>query len=318
MKKINNHFSKFLFISLAGLIISSCGQDNPMKRNNTTDSALVAFQKGEKFIFTDSVQTYFITNSNKGTRIDISPNSFVFENGTSPVEDVVIEIKEFVSPADFIWSKLSMQGKNGLLKLGGAIYIEAKSGDKALKLREGKTIKISFPVGSDPQKMNLYTGTIKDGYIEWGHILDSIQPPPNINDTIILEGGIKGISFASKFDYYSFNSTEVGWLFCGYELKKENTTKLSLSIDTTIIPNTKILFNDIKTIGVPVYENGYLIFHNIPIGEKATLFGFYQEDGAKFFMYRKDVIVGNNMIENSIFKEVSLDQLKAEIETIKW
>lgn len=316
MKKQNNHRVNFLFFVLGILIISACGQDNTKKKNNTTDSMLQAFEKGEQFYFSNSIDSVFIINANKGTRIDISPNSFVFEDGTAPTGEINVLLKEFYSPSDFIFSKVSMQHKNNLLETRGMIFFEAKSEGKILKLKEGKTIKISFPVSAEARNMNLYTGTFKDGYIKWDDIIDSVRIATN--DTIILEGGIKGISYATKLDYYSVNTKEVKWLFCGMPLKGDNSGTMTLAIDTAIIPDLKIVFNNIKTIGIPVYDNGKLIFYNLPLGEKATLFGFYQEDGAKFFMCKKDIIVGNNMTENVLFKEVTLDQLKAEVETIKW
>ena len=112
-----------------------------------------------------------------GTRIFISANSIVNEQGKTISNQVKIELKENYAFADFITSNLQTISNDELLQTQGMIYFNATNGnDLNLKIDKGKPIRIEFPVRDIVAGAKIFKGERdKNGNINWDTIGDPIK-----------------------------------------------------------------------------------------------------------------------------------------------
>jgi hypothetical protein len=113
----------------------------------------------------------------KGTVLKIRKSTFSEANG----KEIELTLKEYYTVQDFIYNKLSTNTVDGkVLKSGGMIFLEAKSGDKPLKVNDANPITIMFPKIKETKNPYLFSGEIgTSGIIKWGN------PIVSYNDTII-------------------------------------------------------------------------------------------------------------------------------------
>ncbi|MGQ0829108.1 MAG: hypothetical protein ACT4ON_12025 [Bacteroidota bacterium] len=316
MNKQNN-LIQFILLSITMMIITSCGNGNKVRQNLTKD-IIDKYQKNPQ-VYYYMPDSAFSVIGKEGTRISILANSFLFEDGTSPKEKIEITLKECYSPSDIVFNNLSTQMNDCLLQTGGMIFFEAKSEKKVLKLKEGKSIEIGFPVKNEYETgMQLYKGSFDKGYLKWDEVIVTDVKRKKIVKPLDVENSPS--SFSSEEDslkYYLFDSQTSGWLNCDKKLEGQDKTILTVITDSSITPNIRLVFNDLRVAAFPIKENGNLIFYNIPLGKKASLIGFYKEN-EKIFMYRKDIVVVTNAKENALFNESSIEQLKAEADKMQW
>lgn len=306
-----------IYITLLGLLVS-CGVQTEVteQKDNSTAELFSQFEKQSAF-FTFSPDSVFKLIGKEGTEITILPGCLVHQDGINPTGEITLEMKECYSASDIVFNNLTTQTKNDLLQTGGMIYLQARSGDKVLKVKEGKHIEIKFPKkGKGKEGMRLFKGKKDGNYIVWDE--NPISDTANATiptDTIYSEAN-SAIIYQKELDYYLFNSSEMEWLNCDKQIEGEKT-ELYASIDTAVIPNIRLMFHTLKLAAYPQLEDGKMIFHNIPIGELATIIGFYKSEG-KYYIYKKEITISANMKETAAFKEVTLEELKAEVEAIKW
>ena len=112
-----------------------------------------------------------------GTRIFISANSIVNEQGKTISNKVKIELKENYAFADFITSNLQTISNDELLQTQGMIYLNATSGnDLNLKIDKSKPIRIEFPVRDIVSEAKIFKGERdKNGNINWETVADPVH-----------------------------------------------------------------------------------------------------------------------------------------------
>ncbi len=88
----------------------------------------------------------------KGFIVHFPEFAFVDEEGNTVLGEVQIKLTEYTSLSEFAAAGLSTMTTDGdILETGGMINIDAKSGDKNIKLAKGKEISITVP-NADPNK----------------------------------------------------------------------------------------------------------------------------------------------------------------------
>lgn len=103
-----------------------------------------------------------------GTVIVIPPQSFVFEDGSSPTGPVEITVKEAYSPADWIAQNLSTTSNGQLLQTGGMVYIDARAEGKTLALADGAALTVAIPAKRvDPGMELFYSRHDSTGNVNW-------------------------------------------------------------------------------------------------------------------------------------------------------
>jgi hypothetical protein len=109
-----------------------------------------------------------------GTRIFISANSIVNDEGKTISDKVKLKLKENYSFADFITSNLQTLSHSELLQTQGMIYFNAISGNNLnLRIDKNKPIRIEFPVNDIITEAKIFKGEKdKNGNINWDTIGD--------------------------------------------------------------------------------------------------------------------------------------------------
>lgn len=95
-----------------------------------------------------------------GVVIFVPYNVFETLEGERPIERPRIEIREFVNRSDMMMMGLDTYSSSGILESGGMFQILAFSGDKPLRLREGRKIEIHIPTLELKEGMGLFTTEI--------------------------------------------------------------------------------------------------------------------------------------------------------------
>lgn len=115
-------------------------------------------------------QTEFLVGK-KGTVLQVEPNSFVYEDGTPVKGEVEIELGEIMTMSDFIKSGISTLSDGKMLTSGGTFFIEAKQGDKKLKINPKTGMRLIIPAIRKEKDMKLFDGELTpnspNGSINW-------------------------------------------------------------------------------------------------------------------------------------------------------
>ncbi len=138
---------------------------------------------------TEPAQTYSITLpkdtiiiGKKGTRIRLPQGCFVDSTGKQITGPVKITLKEYYSIQDFIGNRLSTKTTDGrILTSSGMIFLEAKSENKSLQLKDTSPATIMFPRLVDSDVANLFIGQVgNNNEMQWQ------QLEPVHYDTIVI------------------------------------------------------------------------------------------------------------------------------------
>lgn len=111
----------------------------------------------------------------EGTIIKISANSFVSKKtGKVMPGSIRFSVTEFYKLSDIALSGLSTTSNGDLLETGGMIHVTATANGVELKLKQGKSIEISFPTEQKKKDMQLFSGSWQnENLMNW-----TIQSPP--------------------------------------------------------------------------------------------------------------------------------------------
>lgn len=113
-----------------------------------------------------------IIEGENGMVISIPSNSLVDKNGNIATGPVVVELIEALDLDKMVMYNLTtMSGKKNL-KSGGMFSIKAFQDKKEIKIKDGKEMIISVPTDEIDPEMQLFTGKITNGKMDW------IDPKP--------------------------------------------------------------------------------------------------------------------------------------------
>jgi hypothetical protein len=134
---------KSFYILLLSLVILSCQKEKsslPIEENSISISSQLKTDKLQTIEFILKNDT--LISGKEGTDILISRDLFEnYSNGK-----ITFELKEFYSKEDMILNGLStVTNKNELLESSGMFYINFKEEGKLLKIRKGKSYKVTIP-----------------------------------------------------------------------------------------------------------------------------------------------------------------------------
>jgi hypothetical protein len=176
---MTQHF-KHISIAIIALTFAfqSCKNDktnNSLFGNLPTQLTDTLKQIGQKIQIKeiDPAKDNIIIGDN-GTRIFISANSIVNEDGKTISNKVEIELKENYTFADFITSNLQTTSNDELLQTQGMIYFNATSDNNLiLRVDKSKPIRIEFPVTDIIAGAKIFKGERdKNGNMNWDTIRD--------------------------------------------------------------------------------------------------------------------------------------------------
>ena len=94
----------------------------------------------------------------RGTMVRIKSNSFVFEDGSAPTQDIDFKMKEVYDYSDMILENLTTMSDNQMLETGGMLYLEAWAEGRKLKLKQDTRLMLYFPFKQNVDDMLLFEG----------------------------------------------------------------------------------------------------------------------------------------------------------------
>ncbi|WP_143067844.1 hypothetical protein [Olleya namhaensis] len=193
-------------------------------------------------------------------------------------------------------------------------HSERKQNDEALKLaKEFLKSAPTFDIESYDREVkndwDYYLSISGSRSINWNRFKQKFRNQySNITDTAIQKID------PNALEYYMFSATEMGWINCDKIWDIEDSEKTDFIVKTNNPSETKIqiIFKDIKSIMTGTYENGVLVFKNIPKGKEIKVIGISYSNG------KPTLAVGESMTDSKDFelkefKEFTLDQLETEL-----
>jgi hypothetical protein len=102
-----------------------------------------------------------------GTKLEIAAGDLVLANGKAPVEPVNIAVSEYSRVDAMIMHMMTTtcHGKN--LESGGMWNISATSGGEPLYIKQGKSYHIKVANEMPVKNMQVFTGEMKNGMLDW-------------------------------------------------------------------------------------------------------------------------------------------------------
>jgi len=129
----------------------------------------------------------------------------------------------------------------------------------------------------------------------------------------------KPISEVSKSDLerYTLSTTQLGWINCDRFINsRKSKIKYNINISNAEDANVKLIFKSISSILPSRASNGFYDFGLVPVNEEVILLGI-KKKGDKIFLGLKESRIRATSEEQDIgFKEVTLEQLKSELEKL--
>jgi hypothetical protein len=276
----------------------------------STEVQAVSFDKIEAFFEKKQTTQTFVLRTDigqvitgeKGTILNIPPNSFVDEEGELVTEKVTLRLKEVYELEDMIIEQVQTTSEGKLIETGGMLFIEVTNavGD-TLQLAENKTI--SAVMASDEVKlpnMQTFEGVIGErGRIDWkatgAQVLLSSNPRSNRRFTAKLNRPYQASSLPKVLEL-DYNDIQ---LLPDLPIKK---TKPELLIEKPQYPNLiagiKYTLEEVRA-KFPIHKNESRDHYNKRIGRKMNALRkhyYAQQNTNKVIMsaYRSDMITYRN------------------------
>jgi hypothetical protein len=155
----------------------------PVTAGNQVRNAKPSRANSTQSVTVKPTESVFLRGS-QGTYVYIAPNSFVLEGSCKePTGPVTISLQEFQSLPDILQADLSTTSGGRLLETGGMIYLSAAADGQQCALRQGTRAEVTFPGRSAGDGMQLFTGRMVNGKIDW-----LLQEQPYLRESNGCEG----------------------------------------------------------------------------------------------------------------------------------
>ena len=151
-----------------------------------------------------------------------------------------------------------------------------------------------------------------DSISRGGHI---IREPLKLQRKRISRGLIG--DFSHKDDKYNvFETTKLGWINCDrFVRSKKRKVKYKLKIKNADGVDVKMVFKSVSSILPSKKYNNDYDFGKVPIDEDVTIIAIKEKDGKHYLSIQDDKTKAKPNIEFN-FKEVTIEELKSELETL--
>jgi hypothetical protein len=179
---------RFILISLfvsSILGLSSCESSDAVTKEERVSARTDLFThvyapeniSGETFSI-DPTKDTFLTSAN-GTIYRLYANALQDVNGVAVSGNVEVEIKEVLTPVDFVMSNMTTRDWYGdILQSGGMMYINATANGEQLQLAKGSEIGVMMPNAYVDPDMSVYEGEQTDSGMVWS------ETDPVLNETV--------------------------------------------------------------------------------------------------------------------------------------
>ena len=119
----------------------------------------------------------------------------------------------------------------------------------------------------------------------------------------------------AEANYYIFSVSQLGWINCDRFINAEERIDLLANIPVSPDTKLKMAFSEFNGFLKPNIVEGKYVFSKIPKGQEATIVGIKNENGRLLAAFEK-IIIGDEVIPDIKFSEVTLSDLKKKLEEI--
>ncbi|AHM59247.1 hypothetical protein D770_04900 [Flammeovirgaceae bacterium 311] len=317
-------------------------------------STRIDFQPASAQTFTIRQDTVTNLRGEQGSVLKVPANAFVLENGSAPVGEVQLELKEVFSKSDMMANGLSTTSDGRLIESTGMVFIGASSAGKILKLRKDKQIWLSIPNKEGFADADFFQGSFTEqGFMNWELLEvqsdtivvkhETIIPLPYGRDCVFVEyyQQVGDQIFRFKDSTYMTNDEAIllarlnadtaaagspaifhssiknlGWINCDRFLEIEKPTELIVRFkDADFRQLAYLVFHDRNSILELYFENGEAVSGSLPSGDHVTLM-VMDKKGEKHYFHKQSIILGeHNQVEVQL-KRVDLATLQQEVKKI--
>jgi len=118
----------------------------------------------------------------------------------------------------------------------------------------------------------------------------------------------------AALNYYTFSVTKFGWINCDrfLEMDASELTNFAVNTKSTNNASVRLIFKDLNSIMEGDYQDGKIVFNNIPKGKAVKLVGISYADG-KPTMATAETVVGEKGFELTGYKPFTLDEMEAAL-----
>lgn len=136
---------------------------------NSTDDLIGQLHSGSSQLFRKKAGRDIELILAEGSTVKLKANSLVHLDGTPVKGDIDIVAKEAFDFNQFAQFNLSCQSDDKFLESGGMLYVGISSEGRELKLKEGATMEVKYPIQNSKPNMELFYGEqIEDeGSVNW-------------------------------------------------------------------------------------------------------------------------------------------------------
>ena len=200
-----------LVVSGTLIAFASCYKNDRKDPTYTSISdAFASFAPTSKTVDMDAA-TGGSFRGNSGARYEFPANAFVTSAGSSVTGKVKIEVKEYLSKSDMLFSGVLPMTDTGLLISGGEVYVHATQDGHELFLRPGTTYAVNLPQNGSPDaSMKLFHGAVGTVGVIWRPAPDSVAAIIINGDTIRMFNDSLEYGNADKFmDHPNYQRFEI-------------------------------------------------------------------------------------------------------------
>ena len=155
-------FGIILIIILSSIIYLWLNQKSPQPFH--------LFKDSEKQTIKVPFEENMTIKGKKGVVIHINSKDLLCESCETEtnIDSITVILKELTTRKDLILENVQTVSNGKWLKSGGSYFIDLYHNNNHLSLKEGKSIKVDFPVNTNQENMSLFYGErLEDGRINW-------------------------------------------------------------------------------------------------------------------------------------------------------
>lgn len=165
--------------------------------------------------FTVTTKKISVITAKKGLKITIDPSVLELEDGSPVSEKVSVSIIELTNGNDLFKTNAATVSNGRLLVSGGSYFIGMESGGKKIRLKNGQTLQVDFPLLLNDEMELFYGERDSVGSMNWqkaGKELDKEFEKISFNTTTGYETVITKPTFKSKYHLFNTLNAKVYFL----------------------------------------------------------------------------------------------------------
>ena len=293
-------------VLLVSISLFSCKKDRIQKSKKEYEniSTYLDLKKQQEQVFVIDTLGETPIIGNLGTKILISKDCLMRQNGDSVYFPYMIKLVELYSPKDMIYHQMPSVSSQGVLQTDGEIRLRAFKGNEELLLRPDPCqCEVHLPNENPKTYMRVFYGFENNGIPNWTSnlqdfgIISSLSP---FFETI--DSGYKG------------HLARLGWFACDAPIASDNGAQLTFTSTTDVLENIGIFIylNGTNSL-IQVYNMESII---LPLGYNAKIICLGIDSENRLYQFYKELIISQSEevdVEMTEISETALESLLSNL-----